>query len=176
LRFSIKRSITPNKKNRDVESPDISLENRSTLQKDNKGNIKGSIKAANKNHTHPNNAESSESRSMPEPTEKLQMHKTLGQEGEGEKEVTCHHCNEKLGGNWKEPHWKWNLDKNTKFCARCYGIKETEYEKLMNYCAVCNSKLKFIRYNPKPKWKIRGQLCRKCWDSENSKYKSDKQG
>jgi hypothetical protein len=176
LRFSIKKSITPNKKNRDLESPDISLENRSTLQKDNKENMEGTAKAANENHTHPNNVESSESRSMPEPIEKLQMHKSPGQKGEEEREVTCHHCNEKLVSDWKEPHWKWNLDKNIKFCTRCYGIKETEYEKLMNHCTICNSKLKFIRYNPKPKWKIRGQVCRKCWDSENSKYKSDKQG
>jgi hypothetical protein len=90
------------------------------------------------------------------------------------KEVICYDCKEKLDEEWKTPHWKWNLDKNTKFCIKCYMMKETEYEKLMGCCIACNSKLKFIRYNPKPEWKLRGQLCRKCWDSQNEKHKSNR--
>ena len=30
---------------------------------------------------------------------------------------------------------------------------------------MCGAKLGFFRYNPKTKWKVDGQLCRKCWDS-----------
>jgi len=25
-----------------------------------------------------------------------------------------------------------------------------------------------IRYNPKPKWNIEGQLCRECWDGKKA--------
>jgi hypothetical protein len=37
----------------------------------------------------------------------------------------------------------------------------------INFCVNCGKKIGFIRYNPKPKWKIDGQLCRKCWDTIN---------
>jgi hypothetical protein len=93
---------------------------------------------------------------------------------DSEKEDVCNRCKENLGDEWKKPHWKWNMDKNIKFCFNCYKIKETEYEKLINYCIVCDSKLKFYRYNPRPEWKIKGQLCRKCWDFKNTTYKSEK--
>jgi hypothetical protein len=87
-------------------------------------------------------------------------------------EELCHNCREKLDNEWKKPNWKWNMDKDIKFCVKCYNIKETEYEKLLNYCALCDSRLKFFRYNPKPQWKIKGQLCRNCWDSKNNEFKS----
>ncbi len=91
-----------------------------------------------------------------------------------EEEDICNQCKEKLDDEWKTSHWKWNLDKNIKFCIKCYKIKEKEYEKLINDCALCKSKLKFIRYNPKSEWKIKGQLCRKCWDNKNAEFKSYK--
>ena len=50
--------------------------------------------------------------------------------------------------------------------------KEKEYKRNLNYCNICSSKLKFIRYNPKPEWKMEGQLCRRCWDIKNNDYKS----
>jgi hypothetical protein len=31
--------------------------------------------------------------------------------------------------------------------------------------------LGFVRYNPKPKWEVEGQLCRQCWDKRNETYK-----
>ncbi len=88
----------------------------------------------------------------------------------------CIGCKEILTEESKKPHWKWNLNNNGKLCLNCYDIKEKEYEKLINFCAVCNSKLKFLRYNPKPEWKIKGQLCRKCWDIQNTEFKSRKPG
>ncbi len=105
---------------------------------------------------------------------------TLQEETEDEKgieienEDICTRCKENLGDEWKKPHWKWNMDKNIKFCFNCYKVKEIEYEKMINYCITCDSKLKFYRYNPRPEWKIKGQLCRKCWDFKNSTYKSEK--
>lgn len=90
-----------------------------------------------------------------------------------ENEEVCNRCKEKLGDDWKKPHWKWNMDKNKKFCINCYKIKETEHEKIINYCIMCDSKLKFLRYNPRPEWGLKGQLCRKCWDFKNTTYKSE---
>ena len=87
-------------------------------------------------------------------------------------EYICNRCKKKLKEEGKRPHWKWNFDKNLRYCDKCYKIKEDDYEKLINYCVTCNSKLGFIRYNPKPKWKIKGQLCRKCWDNKNRKYEA----
>ena len=89
--------------------------------------------------------------------------------GEAESKFTCDECKKKLDEEGKRPHWKWNFDRDLRFCEKCYKIKGDRYEKLMNYCVICNSKLGFIRYNPKPKWKIKGQLCRKCWDNKNTK-------
>jgi len=86
-------------------------------------------------------------------------------------EYICNRCKKKLKEERKRPHWKWNFDKNLRYCDKCYKIKEDDYEKLINYCIICNSKLGFIRYNPKPKWKIVGQLCRTCWDNCNQKVK-----
>jgi hypothetical protein len=84
----------------------------------------------------------------------------------------CANCKEKLDNDWKKPNWKWNMDREIKLCSKCYSLKEKEHDKLLNFCALCDSKLKFFRYNPKPAWKIKGQLCRKCWDSKNNQYKS----
>jgi hypothetical protein len=29
----------------------------------------------------------------------------------------------------------------------------------------------FIRYKPKPNWKIEGELCRKCWDGKKEEFR-----
>ena len=87
-------------------------------------------------------------------------------------EYFCKFCNEKLDIVWKKPHWKWDIDNNIKICSNCYNLKEKEYKRNLNYCNICSSKLKFIRYNPKPEWKMEGQLCRRCWDIKNNDYKS----
>ncbi|HEX5519051.1 MAG TPA: hypothetical protein VFX18_01280 [Candidatus Nitrosocosmicus sp.] len=90
-----------------------------------------------------------------------------------DQEERCNNCKEKVENDWKKPNWKWNMDKDTKLCLKCYSSKEKEYEKLLNYCAICNSKLKFFRYNPKPRWKLKGQLCRKCWDLQNNQQSAN---
>lgn len=154
-----------------MKPQDISLENKPPLQKDNEEYEVEIKKTTDNNTVDIKKAEFLGISSGMEANEELQMSKDPKEEKE---EVICHHCKEKIDEDWKAPHWKWNLDKNTKFCMKCYGTKEIEYEKLMNYCVVCSSKLKFIRYNPKPEWKLRGQLCRMCWDSQNHKYKGDK--
>ena len=63
--------------------------------------------------------------------------------------------------------WQWNMESEIVLCKNCYEKKESEYDKKLNFCALCNKKMGFIRYNPKPKWKIEGQLCRQCWDKRN---------
>lgn len=96
-----------------------------------------------------------------------------GEQHNKEEEERCNNCNEKVENDWKKPNWKWNMDRDTKLCLKCYSSKEKEYEKLLNYCAICNSKLKFFRYNPKHKWKLNGQLCRKCWDLQNNQQSAN---
>jgi hypothetical protein len=96
---------------------------------------------------------------------------------ENEKEEAssqCGLCNVDIGPG-SEPHkpkWQWNMDTNIILCKRCYSQKSKDYEKRINYCAVCGNKMPFFRYNPKPKWKIDGQLCRRCWDDSNSRWKN----
>ena len=46
--------------------------------------------------------------------------------------------------------------------------KELDFNKKKDFCSVCGSKLGFIRYNPKNHWKIKGQLCKACWDTQKS--------
>lgn len=171
MKFTIKKRIISDIKNRHLKSQDISLENKPLSQKGNEEN-NGEIKKTTGNNTDEmKKAGYLGNSSGLEADEELQMSKDPKEEKE---EDICHQCKEKIDEDWKEPHWKWNLDKNMKFCTKCYEDKEIEYEKLMNYCLVCGSKLKFIRYNPKPEWKLRGQLCRMCWDSQNSKYQGAK--
>jgi hypothetical protein len=172
LKFSVKKRIISDIKNRYVKFQGISSDNQPSSQKDNK-EINGEKKNTSDNSAVGiNKAEQLGNSSRLETNEELKV--SMDPKEEKIEEVTCHHCKEKIVEEWKEPHWKWNLDKNAKFCMKCYGTKETEYEKLMNYCVVCSSKLKFIRYNPKPEWRLRGQLCRMCWDSQNSKHKGQK--
>ena len=83
----------------------------------------------------------------------------------------CFACNNMISGEIKKPEWRWNLNTSQPMCIECYERKSKEYEKINNYCNECNKKLGFIRYNPKPLWGIKGQLCRTCWDLKNSNFK-----
>lgn len=82
----------------------------------------------------------------------------------------CFACKKLISGEIKRPEWRWNLDTSQPMCIDCYERKSEEFEKINNYCNGCNKKLGFIRYNPKPLWAIKGQLCRSCWDSKNSTF------
>lgn len=86
---------------------------------------------------------------------------------------TCDRCNNMiaLDTDKKKPEWKWNMDNVKVLCPQCYEKTEADFNKKLNFCAVCNIKMGFIRYNPKPKWRIDGQLCRRCWDEQNLKQK-----
>ena len=66
-----------------------------------------------------------------------------------------------------KPRWQWNMESGSMLCKNCYDSKEAQYNKILNFCTICNKKIGFIRYNPKPKWEIEGQLCRECWDKKN---------
>ena len=83
----------------------------------------------------------------------------------------CIMCKKIISGETKKPEWKWNLNTSQSICIECYERKSKEYEKISNYCNQCNKKLGFIRYNPKPLWGLKGQLCRSCWDLKNSTFK-----
>ena len=86
---------------------------------------------------------------------------------------TCDICNNviALDTDKKKPEWKWNMDMGTVFCPQCYEKTKADFNRKLNFCAICDIKMGFIRYNPKPKWRIDGQLCRKCWDEQNLKSK-----
>ena len=71
------------------------------------------------------------------------------------------------GDQKKNPRWQWALENDIALCEKCYNQKELDYQNKINFCLKCGKKIGFIRYNPKPKWKIDGQLCRKCWDTMN---------
>ena len=172
LKFSIKKRIISDIKNGYMKFQDISLENQPPSQKDNEENNVEVKKTTDNDTVEKNKSEFLGKNPSLETKKEFQVSKDPKEEKI--EDAICHRCKEKIEEEWKEPHWKWNLDKNTKLCTKCYGAKEMEYEKLTNYCVVCNSKLKFIRYNPKPEWRLRGQLCRMCWDSQNHKYKGDK--
>ena len=81
--------------------------------------------------------------------------------------VFCSFCQCEVKANGLQANWKWNLEPNTLLCSECYTKKANEYERRINYCNSCQKKLGFIRYNPKPIWKLSGQMCRRCWDSKN---------
>ena len=67
----------------------------------------------------------------------------------------------------KKARWQWGMENDILLCEKCYIQKEQDYQTKLNFCVRCGKKIGFIRYNPKPKWKIDGQLCRKCWDTIN---------
>jgi len=67
----------------------------------------------------------------------------------------------------KKARWQWNLENDVFLCEKCFNQKEQDYQTKVNFCVKCGKKIGFIRYNPKPQWKIDGQLCRKCWDTIN---------
>ena len=66
-----------------------------------------------------------------------------------------------------KPRWQWNMERESMLCNSCFEKQALDYEKRLNYCTVCSTRLALVRYNPKPKWNIEGQLCRKCWDTQN---------
>jgi len=91
------------------------------------------------------------------------------EEGPGD----CAICGKQMvsKGEGSRPKWQWNMESNIVLCPECYDKKQKEYEKRINFCVSCNTKLGFVRYNPKPKWEVEGQLCRQCWDKRNETYK-----
>jgi hypothetical protein len=84
------------------------------------------------------------------------------------RENTCSLCNKFIESDKKHPRWQWNMESDAVLCNDCYLEKEKEYMETLNFCSNCNKKLGFVRYNPKPAWKVNGQLCRQCWDRLNS--------
>jgi hypothetical protein len=63
--------------------------------------------------------------------------------------------------------WQWEMESGALLCKSCFEKKDAEYNKKMNFCAICNGKLGMFFYHPKPAWHIEGNLCRKCWDEHN---------
>jgi uncharacterized CHY-type Zn-finger protein len=67
-----------------------------------------------------------------------------------------------------KPRWQWEMESGTLLCKSCYQRKDADYNKKLNFCAICNHKLGLFYYHPKPAWQIDGNLCRKCWDRLNN--------
>jgi hypothetical protein len=84
------------------------------------------------------------------------------------KDNTCSLCNKLIESERKHPRWQWNMESDAVLCNNCYLEKEKEYMERLNFCSACKKKLGFVRYNPKPAWKVNGQLCRQCWDRLNT--------
>ena len=78
--------------------------------------------------------------------------------------ITCGDKN-KVTELW-EPRWQWDMQ--GLLCKTCFDKKETDFNKKKVFCTLCGTKLGFFRYNTKPDWKIGGQVCRKCWDSQKA--------
>ena len=68
----------------------------------------------------------------------------------------------------KKARWQWGMENDIFLCEKCFNKKERDYQTKIDFCVKCGKKIGFIRYNPKPKWKLDGQLCRKCWDAINA--------
>ena len=68
----------------------------------------------------------------------------------------------------KKARWQWRMENDIFLCEKCYNKKEQDYQTKIDFCVKCGKKIGFIRYNPKPRWKVDGQLCRKCWDAINA--------
>lgn len=100
-----------------------------------------------------------------------EMGKEMGKGIKDDSDTTgtiCYSCRCKLSTGGLQANWKWNLEPHTRFCSECYTKKDNEYERRVNFCNTCHKRLGFVRYNPKPIWKLSGQMCRKCWDSKNN--------
>lgn len=81
--------------------------------------------------------------------------------------ANCELCGKELDpDDTYELHKGLNL--KSKICRECFQSKKKEDEKKIENCAMCGKKLGFFRYHPKKEWNINGQLCRKCWDSQNT--------
>jgi rRNA maturation endonuclease Nob1 len=55
-------------------------------------------------------------------------------------------------------------------CKKCFDEKELNFNKMKDFCSVCGNKLGLFRHNPKNSWKIKGQLCRNCWDTAKTQH------
>jgi hypothetical protein len=84
---------------------------------------------------------------------------------------TCAVCGKEITSDddRNKPKWQWEMESGVLVCNACYKKKDDSYNKKMNFCSVCNSRLGLIFYHPKPVWKIEGNLCRKCWDDRNER-------
>jgi len=91
-----------------------------------------------------------------------------------ERLASCTLCQKEFSSqsDGRKPKWQWNMQSESLLCKNCFDKKDAEFENKINYCFLCKNKLGFIRYNPKPKWNIDGQLCRACWDQRNKKSES----
>jgi hypothetical protein len=178
LKFSFKKKISLDKNKDKIQLSKSFLNTHSPTEGTNEQHTDNPIEETGKDNKNNNNTSNNEKIIKDNPlSNKITKNivddnedKKDNEEGLGVDEYICNRCKEKLDTEGKRPHWKWNFDRNLRFCKKCYKIQEVDYEKSVNYCVTCNSKLGFIRYNPKPKWKIKGQLCRKCWDNKNNKY------
>jgi hypothetical protein len=91
------------------------------------------------------------------------------EEKNNQKQGKCFICHDIVDQEKKKKaRWQWGMENDIFLCEKCYTQKEQDYQTKVNFCVGCGKKIGFIRYNPKPKWKIDGQLCRKCWDTINA--------
>jgi hypothetical protein len=81
----------------------------------------------------------------------------------------CAMCGKEITEDSHKPKWQWEMESGTLLCKSCFQKKDVDYNKKVNFCAICNGKLGMFYYHPKPAWHIEGNLCRKCWDIQNNK-------
>jgi len=88
---------------------------------------------------------------------------------EAEAPDICVSCGKEIIGDSRKPKWQWEMEPGSLLCKLCFDRKESDFNKKTNFCVICNTKLGMIYYHPKLTWNIEGKLCRKCWDSRNSR-------
>jgi len=86
-----------------------------------------------------------------------------------QEEHVCAVCGKRIiqSEDKNKAKWQWEMESGY-LCKSCFEKKDAEYNKKMNFCAVCNGKLGMFFYHPKLTWHIEGNLCRKCWDEHNN--------
>ncbi len=81
------------------------------------------------------------------------------------KPAYCTICNKQITAHKYKAKREWYGVKSP-LCSDCH--LDLDFSKKRDFCGICGNKLGFIRYNPKNHWKIKGQLCKNCWDEQKA--------
>ena len=87
----------------------------------------------------------------------------------GRKRANCTICNKEITHKHKAKK-EWYVKS-----PLCADEKESNFKTDKDFCSICGCKLKaFNRFHPKSKWKLKGLLCKNCWDSQKIHEKKNR--